>query len=72
MSSIEPDDSGGEVHAAKKGASTFVVSGSDASDLLDATEETLGQIAAFVDVLIERARVESVGASLVGHDELGG
>ena len=40
----------------------FVLSRGDASELLDATKETLDQVAAFVDVPVERARAESIEA----------
>ena len=45
----------------------FVVARGDASELLDTTEETLDQISAFVDMPVERARVESVGARGNNH-----
>lgn len=40
----------------------FVVSRGDASEMLDPAEEALDQIAAFVDMPVERARVEPIGA----------
>ena len=39
----------------------FVVAGGDASELLDAVEETLDQIAAFVDMPVERSWGKPVG-----------
>ena len=59
----------------QEGYSEFVVARGDASELLDAAEETLDQIATLVDMPIEGARVESVGAwrddrlaALLGND----
>lgn len=46
----------------QEGFCKFVVARGDASELLDTCEETLDQIAALVDMAVERARVESVGA----------
>ena len=45
----------------QKGLGEFVVTCSDSPELLDASEETLDQIAALVEVPIERARVEPIG-----------
>lgn len=46
----------------QEGFCEFVVASGNASELLDTTEEPFDQIAAFVDMPVERARVESVGA----------
>ena len=46
----------------QEGFCKFVVSRGDASELLDASEETFDQIAALVDMPVERAWVESAGA----------
>lgn len=45
----------------QEGVGELVVTRGDASELLDASEETLDQIAALVDMPVERAGVESVG-----------
>lgn len=45
----------------QEGFGEFVVARSDASELLDATEETLDQIAIFVEMPIERTRAEPIG-----------
>jgi hypothetical protein len=46
----------------QEGLGEFVVARGDASELLDAAEEALDQIAVLVDMPIERTRVDSVGA----------
>ena len=40
----------------------FVVACGDTSELLDTAEEALDQVAALVDVPVERSRVETVGS----------
>jgi len=46
----------------QEGRGEFVVARGDASELLDATEETFDQVAIFVEMPIERAWTEPVGA----------
>lgn len=46
----------------QEGCCEFVVARGDASELLDSAEEALDQIAALVDMPVERAGVESVRA----------
>ena len=46
----------------QKGVGEFVVTRGDTPELLDPGEEALDQIAALVDMSIERTRVESVGS----------
>lgn len=46
----------------QEGLGEFVVARGDASELLDAVEETVDQIAVLVDMPIERTRIDSVGA----------
>ena len=58
----QPDESTSEMNERQERLGEFVVARGDASELLDTTEETLDQIAAFVDMPVERARIESVGA----------
>lgn len=60
--SSQPDDSASQMNERQEGCCEFVVARGDASELLDATEETLDQIAALVDMPVERAGVESVRA----------
>ena len=54
----------------------FVVTRSDASELLDPAEETFDEVTVFVDMAIEISRIESVGArrndrlAPLGHDGL--
>ena len=61
----------------QKGRGKFVVLRGDASELLDAVEETLDQVAILVEVPIELARVEAIGArrddrlAALGHDQGG-
>ena len=45
----------------QEGLGEFVVTCGDAPELLDATEETLDQIAVLVEVPIERTGVEPIG-----------
>ena len=40
----------------------FVVASGDTSELLDTAEESLDQVAALVDVPVERSRVETIGS----------
>src|SRR5574337_382977 len=72
--SSQPDESASEMNERQEGRGEFVVSRGDASELLDAVEETLDQIAILVEVPIELAGVEAIGAwgndglSVLGHD----
>ena len=60
--SSQPDESTCDMDERQKRRGEFVVARGDASELLDATEETLDQIAIFVEMPIERARAEPIGA----------
>jgi hypothetical protein len=44
----------------QEGLGEFVVTRGDASELLDAAEEALDQVAALVDMLVERTRVRAI------------
>ena len=46
----------------QKGVGEFVVARGDASELLEACEETLDQIAGTIEVPIERARCQAIGS----------
>lgn len=48
MSSIEPDDGGGEVDSAEEGLGAFIVAGCYTPELLESGEEILGQMSGFV------------------------
>ena len=60
--SSQPEDSASQMNERQEGLCEFVVPGGDASELLDTAEETLDQMAALVDMPVERAWIESVGA----------
>ena len=49
----QPDDGASEMNERQEGLGEFVVARGDASELLDATEETLDQIAALAEMPIE-------------------
>ena len=57
----QPDESTSEMNERQEGLGEFVVARGDASELLDATEETLDQVAALVEVSIERTWIEPIG-----------
>ena len=57
----QPDESASEMNERQEGLGELVVTRGDASELLDAVEETLDQIATFVDVPIERAGSQPMG-----------
>ena len=59
--SSQPDEGTSQMDERQEGFGEFVVARGDTSELLDAAEETLDQIAALVDMPVERARVESIG-----------
>ena len=58
----QPDESASEMNERQEGLGEFVVARGDVSELIDAVEEALDQIAVLVDMPIERTRIESVGA----------
>lgn len=60
MPSIEPNDGSGEVDGAEKGGCAFVITGGDGAVLFEAGEEILDQMAPFVEVSVECARLDGV------------
>ena len=52
MSSIEPDQSGGEVNAAEEVLGGFVIAGRDGPELLEFGEEVLDQVTRLVEVSV--------------------
>ncbi len=52
MSSIEPDQGGGEMDAAEGVPGSFVVAGCDGAELLELGEEVLDEMARLVEVLV--------------------
>lgn len=61
MSSIEPNDRGGEVDSCQEVACGFVVAGCDGSVLLEPDEEILDQMPFFVDMPVKLPRRLPVG-----------
>ncbi len=57
MSSIKPDDGGGEIHSAKEGFGAFIVSGGDGAVLFEFGEEILDQMSGFVQFFIVCTRL---------------
>ena len=53
MSSIEPNDCSGEMDCCEEVLFGFIVSCGDGSELLEPAEETLDQMAFFVELTIE-------------------
>ena len=64
----QPEESTSEMNERQEGLGEFVVACGDASELLDATEETLDQVATLVDVAVERTGMEPIGT--LGDDRL--
>src|SRR5215204_3934977 len=56
VSSIEPDESGGEVNAGKEAAGGLVVAGGDGPELLELGKEVLDQVPGLVEVFVKGAR----------------
>jgi hypothetical protein len=56
MSSIEPDESGGEMNAGQEASCGLVVAGGDGPELLELGEEVLDQMPGLVEVSVEGAR----------------
>ena len=56
MSSIEPDERGGEVNAGQEASCGLVVAGGNGPELLELGEEVLDQMPGLVEVLVEGAR----------------
>src|SRR4051795_4116788 len=56
MSSIEPDESGGEVNAGQEASCGLVVAGGDGPELLELGEEVLDQMPGLVEVFVKGAR----------------
>ena len=61
MSSIEPDDSGGEVDGGEEISGGLVIAGGDSSELLEFAEEVFDQVARFVELAIEVAGATRFG-----------
>lgn len=62
MSSIEPDDGGGEIDGGKEVLPAFVVPCSNGSELLEFGKEVLDEVAGFVEIGVIGARRLAVGA----------
>ncbi len=60
MSSIEPDDRGGEVDCAEEVSGGFVVARSDGTILFEFGEEIFDQVARFVEFFIVFALFKAV------------
>src|SRR3954451_24206780 len=56
MSSIEPDDCGGQVDAGQEASCGLVVAGGNGPELLELGEEVLDQMPGLVEVFVEGAR----------------
>ena len=56
MSSIEPDESGGEVNAGQEASCGLVVAGSDGPKPLELGKEVLDQVPGLVEVFVESTR----------------
>src|SRR4051794_19833189 len=56
MSSIEPDESGGEVNAGQEASCGLVVAGGNGPKLLELGEEVLDQMPGLVEVIVKGAR----------------
>ena len=63
LSSIEPDDSCGEVDRGEKISSGFVVARGDGPKLLELAKEILDQAAGFIEVFVVMARLFAVGST---------
>nr|WP_274965435.1 hypothetical protein [Acidibrevibacterium fodinaquatile] len=61
LSSIEPDDGGGEVGGGEEIPGGFAVTRGDSAKLLELAEENFDQAAGFVEVLVIGARRFAVG-----------
>ena len=56
MSSIEPDESGGQVNASQEAWCGLVIAGGDGPELLELGKEVLDQMPGLVEVFVEGAR----------------
>src|SRR3954453_119980 len=56
MSSIEPDESGGEVNAGQEASCGLVVASGNGPELLELGEEVLDQMPGLVEVFVKGAR----------------
>src|SRR4029434_8348589 len=56
MSSIEADESGGEVNAGQEASCGLVIAGGDGPELLELGEEVLDQMPGLVEVFVKGAR----------------
>src|SRR5215204_2322579 len=56
VSSIEPDESGGEVNAGQEASGGFVVAGGDGPELLELGKEVLDQVPGLIEVFVKGAR----------------
>jgi hypothetical protein len=66
LSSIEPNDSGGEVDGGEEVPGSLVVAGSDGTELLELAVEVFDEMASFVHFLVERSRCFAV--AFLGND----
>jgi hypothetical protein len=62
VSSIEPDDGGGEIDGREEVLPAFVVSGGNGSELLEFGKEIFDEVASFVEIGVIGARRLAVGA----------
>ena len=68
MSSIKPDEGGGEIDGAQEGLGAFVVAGCDSSERLEFGEEILDQMPCFMPFLVVGTRLFPI--FLRRHDAL--
>jgi hypothetical protein len=66
VSSIEPDDSGGEIDGGKEVLPAFVVPCGNGSELLEFGKEVLDEVTGFVEIGVIGARRLAVGAGWTG------
>jgi hypothetical protein len=60
VSSIEPNDSGGEVDGRQEISGGFVVAGGDGSELLEFTEEIFDQVSRFIEISVKIGRRQTI------------
>ena len=60
MSSIEPNDGGSEIDRAKERLGAFIVTGRDASELLEFGEEILDQVSGLIQFFVITPLLASV------------
>lgn len=60
MSSIEPDDSGGEVDGSEEISGSFIITGSDGSELFELAEEILDEVSCFIEFSVKIGRRQAI------------